>query len=90
MDDILVIKDEQGGTAVLTINSPQSCYGLPILRIKTLDWEDDFGPADLLANLITAAEVVADWASQDGRTPEELKAAVAFLRQWPDGPQSRR
>lgn len=48
MKDVLITKDESGGTVVLTTDSPLSCYGLPILRVDTLDISEDFGPSDIV------------------------------------------
>jgi hypothetical protein len=81
---LLLLTDKSRGTATLTTDSPQSHYGLPILRIES---EGDFGPADMVDHIVTAADIVAGWASNPGRTAEEIGAARMFLRQWPDGPQ---
>ncbi len=88
MNDLLVTQDEKGGTATLTTASPLSHYGLPVLRIEAEDVSGDFGPSDCIAPGLTAAGVVAGWAKEEGRTPEELQAARRFLSQWPDGPQA--
>jgi hypothetical protein len=93
MEDILVCKDSKGGTAILTTASPASHYGIPVLRIDAEDVSGDFGPSDLLGNLdepskmFHAAGMVAGWAGQPGRTPEEIEAARKYLAQWPEGPQ---
>jgi hypothetical protein len=93
MDDILISTDANGGTAVLTTASPQSHYGIPVLRIEADDIESDhdYGPADIIATVngkeITGASVIAGWALQPGRTPEETHIARLYLSQWPDGPQ---
>ena len=90
MEDILITKDEKGGTAILTTWSPQSHYGCPVLRIEAEDVDGDFGPADLIGevpNLVSAASIVAGWAGSGNRTKEEIEAAGLFLSQWPGGPQ---
>ena len=90
MEDILIMTDKDGGTAVLTTNSPLSSYGIPVLRIDANDVKGDFGPADLIGeppNLTTAAQVVAGWASQQERTPDEIRAAIKFLSQWVGSPK---
>ena len=87
MKDLVVTVDALGGTAVLTTGSPQSHYGIPILRVEAEDVEGDFGPADEIAPGLTAGGVVFGWAKRDGRSPEELDAARLFLMQWPAGPQ---
>ena len=90
MKDIMVCKDKSGGTAVLTTASPASHYGIPVLRIEAYDISGDFGPADIIGEppkMFTAAEIIAGWASQNGRTAEELTAARKYLAQWPEGPQ---
>lgn len=90
MKDILIYTDKDGGTAVLTIVSPVSHYGIPVLRIEADDINGDFGPSDIISltpKPYTAADVVAGWATQDGRTDDELTSARKFLAQWPDGPQ---
>jgi len=95
MEDILISKDDKGGTAILTTDSPMSHYGIPVLRIEAEDVDGDFGPADLIGDLdhperiITAASIVAGWAKTGKRTKEEIEAAGLFLSQWPDGPQLR-
>ena len=90
MEDILIIKDEKGGTAILTTWNPQSHYGCPVLRIEAEDVDGDFGPADLIGevpNLVSAASIVSGWAKTGKRTKEEIEAARLFLSQWPEGPQ---
>lgn len=92
-DDILITTDPDGGTAVLTTNSPASHYGCPVLRIEAEDVDGDFGPADLIdfgavgQGIIPAATIVHAWATAPQRSDEERQAARRFLRQWPDGPQ---
>jgi len=90
MEDILISKDKKGGTAILTTGSPQSHYGIPVLRIEAEDVDGDFGPADQIGNppnVMTAAGIVAGWARTGKHTKEEIEAARLFLSQWPDGPQ---
>jgi hypothetical protein len=93
MEDILITKDEKGGTAILTTNSPTSHYGIPVLQITAEDVDGDFGPANLIGDLdhperiITAASIVVGWAKTGKRTKEEIEAAGLFLSQWPEGPQ---
>ncbi len=93
---ILVTKDRSGRTVYLTTNSPASHYGLPVLQITSEDVAGDFGPSDMVGHLerpdtiVTAAGVVAGWAMQPERTSTEIKAARAFLSQWPEGPQIER
>ena len=84
--DYILLTDKDGGTAVLTTNSPLSSYGCPVLQING----NDFAPADLIGeppNLTTAAQVVAGWASQQERTPDEIRAAIKFLSQWIGSPK---
>lgn len=91
--DYLLLEDDQGGEARLTNQSPSSSYGIPVLRITADDIDGDFGPADLIdyssigQGVLPAAHIVAAWAQQADRTPEELEAARLFLGQWPGGPQ---
>jgi hypothetical protein len=90
--NILIMKDKDGGTAYLTTESPASHYGIPVLQITAEDVDGDFGPGELIGDLeagplMYAADIVASWAKQPGRTEAELKAARMFLRQWPEGPQ---
>jgi hypothetical protein len=95
MRDIIVLKDKDGGTAVLTTASPQSHYGVPVLRIEgAKDIPErgiDYGPADLIAEVkgvpLRGAHIVAGWALGKGRTQAEIQIARQYLRQWPDGPQ---
>jgi hypothetical protein len=89
----LITTDPEGGSARLTNETCASRYGIPVLTIDAADVEGDFGPADLIGDLdrpetlTYAAEVVAAWASQPERTPEERDAARRYLGQWPEGPQ---
>ena len=89
----IIATDPDGGTAVLTTDSPASHYGVPVLRIGAADVEGDFGPADLIGDidrpetLATAACIVAGWAMNAERSEDERGAARAFLGQWPEGPQ---
>jgi len=93
MEDILITKDEKGGTAILTTESSLSHYGIPVLRIEAEDVDGDFGPADLIGDLdhperiMTAASIIAGWAKTGKRTKEEIETAGLFLSQWPEGPQ---
>ena len=88
MKDILIKKDEKGGTIILTADSPASTQGIPILKVDTEDAEGEFGPSDIIGeDLLTAAEVVVGWAKEKKRTKEEIEAAKLFLSQWPEGPQ---
>jgi hypothetical protein len=45
----------------------------------------DFGPAK--CGPVTAADLVATWGSKPKRIEEARQAALAFLHQWPEGPQ---
>ena len=88
----MIIEDENGGTASLTTDSCLSRYGIPILRVEAEDINGEYGPGDVLnvddtRGILTAAQIVAGWALNPERTKEEIKAAQAFLRQWPEGPQ---
>jgi hypothetical protein len=76
----------------LTTMSPQSHYGIPVLRIEGDEAPYDYGPADNISLLdgllvISGAELVDAWARGEDRTEEEREAARMFLSQWPDGPQ---
>lgn len=84
--DYILTQDEAGGTARLTTESPRSSYGIPVLRVDTEDLRGDFGPAERIGTG-AAADVVAGWAREPDRTPEEIEAARAFLGSWPEGPQ---
>ena len=70
----IIATDPDGGTAVLTTDSPASHYGVPVLRIGAADVEGDFGPADLIGDidrpetLATAACIVAGWAMNAARS----------------------
>jgi len=88
MKDILIRKDEKGGTIILTTNSPASTQGIPILKVDTEDTEGEFGPSDIIGeDLLTAAELIVEWAKKGKRNKEEIEAAKLFLSQWPEGPQ---
>lgn len=88
--DLIVSEDMNGGTAILTTDSPASHYGMPVLQITAEDIDGDFGPGDLInlgEMLMSAGEIVYTWAMELGRTHEEMQAARKFLSQWPEGPQ---
>ena len=89
----LVASDKEGGTATLTTDAPGSHYGIPVLRVEAEDVNGDFGPADLIdarpkgGGVISAAQVVAEWAAAPERTAIERDAARRFCWQWQEGPQ---
>jgi hypothetical protein len=90
----LILTDVIGGTVRLTTESPIGHFGMPVLRVESEELSGDFAPADMLvdpeggaAGAETAAEIVHAWASELGRTDEEIEAAQRFLVQWPYGPQ---
>jgi hypothetical protein len=89
MPEHLIMKDAEGGTAVLTTDTPASHYGIPMLVIDATDVRGEFGPADRLhPNIsLTAAQVVLAWGLAPERTPTEKEAARRYLHQWPEGPQ---
>ena len=85
--DFTIWTDDDGGTIRLTTNSPASHYRLPVLVVDAADLSGDFGPADLLGTSgIYAADLVAQWGSEEARTETERAAARRFLDQWPGGP----
>jgi len=87
----------RGATAALTTDSPASHYGAPVLRIEGdgADNWPDMGPADQMPTGMYAADFVCRWAAGGDPgagdfvvgTEEGRKAAAAFCRQWPSGPQ---
>jgi hypothetical protein len=84
MDDVYVGKIN-GSKAYLTTHSPQSHYGVPVLRIDD-DSPYDFGPADMIeikGQITTAAQVVVNWAKRGKRRKGQIGAAEAFIRWWP-------
>ncbi|MEW5765394.1 MAG: hypothetical protein ACOYXN_03245 [Acidobacteriota bacterium] len=83
----LKVAEDQDGAAFLTNESANSSRGLPVLHLTGEGLNADFGPADELSPGVSAAGVVAGWAQDPQRTPEELRAAAAYLSQWPEGPQ---
>ena len=86
MIDILIETDLVGGSARLTTQSAASKHGRPVLRVEAGDALGDFGPTELIGG-VTAAQIVADWATCFDRTEKERAAAQRFLEQWPAGPQ---
>lgn len=82
-----LLTDSDGGTIRLTTDSPASHYRIPVLQVTAADLDGDFGPSDPLGpSGILAADLVAYWAREPGRTDAELEAARLFLGQWPEGP----
>lgn len=96
---IKIYHGPRGTRGYLTTDSPQSHYGIPVMRVEgaaVADWPD-VGPADVLGAGITAAQIACHYA--DGTHPDNdggrysrptkagLAAAKAFCGQWPDGPQ---
>jgi len=72
----VVVYAEGGLLAVLTVNSPASSYGLPVLRVEG----QDYGPGDRVPVLgRLAGEWVAEWAAQPERTAGEREAARRFI-----------
>ena len=93
MKDIIISSDGKGGTAILTVYSPRSHYGVPVLRISGA-WgveDGDYGPADLLGTFkdrqLFSADMVYMWGKNQMITDEAREAARKFLSQWPEGPQ---
>lgn len=76
-----IFMEIKGMKIKLTTKHPMSSYGRPVALING----DPYGPRDLLSNGLTAAAVVAHWAS--GKGFEQRMLAYKFLSQWPDGPQ---
>jgi hypothetical protein len=90
----VILTDVDGGTAALSDESGASRSGCPVLEITAAGVHGTFGPADFIGDidtaqpLMTAAFVVAAWASHPERTEEQIEFAGRFLRRWPDGPQA--
>ena len=82
-----VLKENDAGepTIVLTTESAQSSYGIPVLRIENSDGPD-YGPSDLIPGLGRADMLVFEWGVCADRTPVERDAAKRFLSQSPTGP----
>lgn len=98
--EYVIWKNGDTNMVTLTTNSPQSHYGIPVLRMELLDCPD-LGPRDNIPfpdgaikvfddedqNKITAADVVFLWGYHKERTKEERAAARLFLSQDPEGLQ---
>lgn len=99
--EIVIYENEVGGKNVtLTTDSPQSHYGIPVLRYENFACPD-FGPADMLPDFhpefdgqlgidgVSAAEIVILFALReaDKLSGNKIKFIDSFLRQWPVGPQ---
>lgn len=80
----------RGKRAVFTTMSPQSHYGIPVLRIED-EGAYDLGPGDLIGdppNIQAAADVVVAMIRKRKRVKAELiEAANLWLGQLPEGPQ---
>ncbi|HPW56008.1 MAG: hypothetical protein KA072_11260 [Thermoanaerobaculaceae bacterium] len=81
----VVLMQEDGGSAVLTDEHEAASPGRPVLVVEAADVRGVFRPRDLITGpggeQIHAVSVVMGWASEDGRLPEELAAAHAFVSQ---------
>jgi len=77
----VVVYDEGGLLAVLTVNSSASSYGRPVLRLTGHGAVlGDYGPGDRVPVLSRlAGEWVREWAAQPERTAAEREAARRFL-----------
>ena len=84
---------KQIGSYDLTTDHPASHYGIPAI---VADDGQAVGPADIVTGanalllggpMMTAAEMVIHDIQHHDWTPDEIKAARAWLHQWPDGPQ---
>ncbi len=82
----IVYTDPSGHVATL-VNDPPASHGeLLHLRIEGPDMEPtDFNPGDLLPSGYTAARQVIRCSGIMDKETHDL--AVAFLKQWPNGPQ---
>jgi hypothetical protein len=91
----IAIKQSNSGPLVeLTTDSPDSCYGLPVLRVDNGS-SHDFGPRDWILTAdyphgVIAARVVAERASDWPENSPEWLECQRFCRQWPTGPQVTR
>lgn len=89
----VLIADDDAGRVILTTDSAASSYGAPVLRVIVSGSVTDYGPGEMLGDidrpdsLTSAAQVVATWGGEPGRTRQERTAARAFCRQWGAGPQ---
>lgn len=81
----VVLMQEDGGSTVLTDEHEAASPGRPVLVVEADDVRGVFRPRDLITGpggeQVHAASVVVGWASEEGRTIEELAAAHAFLSQ---------
>lgn len=84
-----IAKDNETPTITLTTDSPQSHYGIPVLRYEMHDCKD-FGPMDIIPNFhnlelfdtpITAGSIIFTWADNRKRTRKERNAARLYLSQ---------
>ena len=78
--DLIVSEDMNGGTAILTTDSPASHYGMPVLQITSEDIDGDFGPGDLInlgeMPMSASNDTAADSTSRRNWTmPKSIKAS---------------
>ncbi len=53
--------------------------------------DGDYKPSDILAPLdppLYAADLVYSWATDHGRSQQDIACAREYLSQWPEGPQA--
>ena len=67
----------------LTTESAMSIYGQPVLRIRSADGWEDYGPDDLIAEAsgcqVVARYVVFPWLAEPERTAEDVELGRQFL-----------
>ena len=88
--EITLFTDREGIEYKLTTESPQSHYGIPVVRAED-ESPNDYGPGDMLGFCglpVIAGGLVALWARLDGRTEQEIDIAKSFLAQAPEGPSA--
>jgi hypothetical protein len=74
----------------LTTEPAMSIYGQPVLRIRTANGCEDYGPDDLIAEesgrKVVARDVVFRWLAEPERTAEDVELGRRFLGWHSGGP----
>jgi hypothetical protein len=66
----------------LTTESSMSSHGQLVLRIRTDDSIEDYGPGDWVSTpdgMRLANDIVVDWLNELGRTDEDVELGRRFL-----------
>ena len=88
--NITLFASEDEGFAYLTDETPDCRLTFRSKGAPKIP-DGDYKPSDILAPLdppLYAASIVYTWATETGRSEQDIACAREYLSQWPEGPQA--